>query len=86
MIQGGVNAAHEVVVRLAVRGTAGPTRECAAVSKRGATSYGAHVPDQPGCAAVARHSALTRGAMARLSERGTRIADVMGSNPIRSIS
>lgn len=52
MIEGSVNAAYEAVVRPAVRGPAGPVRECAVVIERGATSYGAHVPDLPGCAAV----------------------------------
>ena len=52
MIQGSLNAAHEAVVRPAVRRSASQTCQCAVVIEGGSTSFGAQVPDPPGCVAV----------------------------------
>ena len=51
VIQGSLNAAYEAVVRLAVRGSAGQTCQCAVGTERGSTRFGAQVPDLPGCVA-----------------------------------
>ena len=47
-----MNAALEAIVRPAVRGSADQTCQCAVVIEGRSSSFGAQVPDRPGCVAV----------------------------------